>query len=1267
VRRPGARRGQAWLLALAMASAFSPAAASREQGLVLGRVFYDLDGDGRWSEGDQGLPGVRLLASEAGLQVRTDQTGRFHLPLSSTGLELGASHLVVVDLASLPAGSRVVGSPRRLVRLSPLDVVHLELPVRPPALVPAPASGVRLRPGPLQLRLRAGQPSTWLRIEFEPECAPLERGEWLQPEGDRTLGLELSLRAGLNTRLLPVACRDGRLEAWVLQVHRVPRAEGGDLVVPVEPRNVLTCKGSMPGEVDLTPRIDLVCRAPAGERVELAGRPVGSRPGRLELGVVPGENAFALRVESSPGERLEDRVVWRVSEVSVVGALLGVGSLAYGFGGGDGGLALGGRLRGQLEARLPWELELRLAGGLASFDLGELSASEAARRALGPARDPTRHERAPDPESGWTMTGDDSELTSRNPSSSRYRLELSRGGSRLGYGELAVDDVPRLELGQTRRALVAAYGHLRTLEAWFPGPEPSLALDLEGFWGRPEADPVGLGLPQGGASPVRLRPTPAHEELAATGGTLYFLGHRRLVEGSERVLVEVRDARTGLPLSQRRLSRAVEYEVDWNAGRLLLTEPLAPGFLAPGAVRLSTLGEREAVLVVDYEHLEADDPVEAVDLVGGRVRLSGRPAERLQLAAAAKATSALTSARRPEHLLWKAEANARWDSWAALWASYSRSEGRALIPAYSVDGGLSFARPAMPRSDQGDAIEAGVHLDLGFVNSDLRFRRVTEGFADGSLLAPGDLNQFIGNIHSTILDDWEIYTRARTDGRSGGTAWDGQVGVANTSLQGLEFRLEAAYEAAEGLAAGDEGLAFRSLHGDGARALLGLRVNWRALPAWSLFAGHQQSVYRAGEGRVARDLSLTSAGTQISLVDGLAVGLEAGWGPELGNLLRLGLSEQLEPGQTSFAYTTFRTDGSAVRSGGWSAGQAGQTPEGWLVSSTQTYGAAGGGQLAGQQVGLDVPLGGPWRLKLAYERSEIENPSDPEARSELLGGAFEDRLGTFLSRAGRRNALFGRLAYLSKTIQISSSAEYRVEEHLPLAGARDPDPGAATAHRQAVVRLALRWTPLASLALGGRLAWAETMGGAPGPGVSEGGFFEGSLGLAYRPDDVPWLRLVARAAGGRDQPPERPGRPELGHERWALGSLALLLAPWPWLQPGLVVAPWWSVWVPRDSPAVERVGLLGLLRLGSEVWSGLGLAGEVRLAVNRPGYELLDGAPRSGAELGFAAEVFYDFQHEAMGGLRLSLGYSFSDIPDPMLSDLHAGRQGVFLRLEGDL
>ena len=61
----------------------------------------------------------------------------------------------------------------------------------------------------------------------------------------------------------------------------------------------------------------------------------------------------------------------------------------------------------------------------------------------------------------------------------------------------------------------------------------------------------------------------------ATGGSLYYLRHGSLVEGSERVRLIVRDRDNGLILSERTLGRDADYVIDSTGGRIMFKAPIA--------------------------------------------------------------------------------------------------------------------------------------------------------------------------------------------------------------------------------------------------------------------------------------------------------------------------------------------------------------------------------------------------------------------------------------------------------------------------------------------------------------------------------------------------------------------------------------------------------------------------------------------------------------------------------------------------------------------
>ena len=1216
-------------------------------GGLIGRVFLDRDGDGAWSDGDEGLRGARLL-TDTGLEVVTGPGGAFHMFLLGTGHEVAGSHVIVLDRSSLPADVEVVGSPRRLIDLVPHETARLDFAVRLPRLQASGPPSARPAPGrePPLLEVSAdGRVVTRLAGVVPAGCAVAVDGRPAPLDEKGHYEALVAVEPGVNPHLVSMHCADGHLELTLVEIHWVKRSAGGDLVVPTRPRTLAVCSGPPAGLIPLATRADLVCWPEPGVSLEVDGPASNQEQGRLGfvLPVGPGDNRFPIRIQYQR-QSVSGQVGWEVERIHWVGTLLGSLSMAYGYGGGADGLYFGGKLGGLVQATLPWDLKLILAGGLDAFETKGLSASEVAREGLGPHHDPQRFERDPDPERAPLISGDGAEVIARNPADSRYLLQIQRKGSFLGWGGFRTCDGPDNGPGRFHRSLVGAHAGLRPFEDLFPGDDPPLDLRLEGFYARP--DDIGDGLQQ----------LPAREEFLSTGGTMYFLGHGWVVEGSENLVVERRDARTGLSLSQRKLRRGIDYQVDWLSGRVLLTEPLDPGLLAEGAVRLVPLGAAATVLKVEYEYLAeaVTDPHDSV--TGGQVTLSGRPLDDLHLSGSFGGFFAL-GGEADEYSLFRTRAQVRYGDRATVWATWADSQGRLLEPSYSVDGGLSLISPPEPGSKAGEAYEAGATVNAGPFEGRLMFRRFLYGFSDTGWLASSDLTQFFGQARVDLIDGLDMHGRFSGTEIMSGQLYEGLFGLRWRIVQPLVLSLEGAYD-------GAFENKIEKTFGDGQRALVGLRIGWQALDRLALVAGHQHGVWAEGMGRAGRDLTLTTGGGQVRLFDDLQASLEGGWGPQVGTLVRLGLAQDRGQGGAVFAHTTFSVDRAALRAGSLTTGQMARTDRGWTVSSSQTLTRDTGGMGAGQRVGLEVPIGKPWRLKVAYERAELHAAGDRVERNELFPGPFFDR-GAVLSGPGRRNAVFGRLAFLGRSFLVSASGEYRMDEHLPLAS--DPD---LTSHRQTVLRLAARWRPLPGLTLGGRVAWAETFGAVPdatGPGLPQGGFLEASVGAAYRPAGIDWLRLVFRASVDTDRRPDHES--EYGPEIWYSGTLAAMFNPTRFFQPTLVVAPWLRELpssADRESPA--RAGLMGMLRIGSQVYAGLGLAGEVRLASEHRLHETIPPQEPGGLDVGLAAEAFYQLEDEDLGGLRLSVGYSFSDLPDPLLmSDLHAGRQGVFVRLEGML
>jgi uncharacterized repeat protein (TIGR01451 family)/fimbrial isopeptide formation D2 family protein len=74
---------------------------------VLGKVFDDVNGNGRQDPAEKGIPGVRVLTTR-GLAAITDEFGRFHITCAITPLEgRGSNFALKLDDRTLPSGYRL--------------------------------------------------------------------------------------------------------------------------------------------------------------------------------------------------------------------------------------------------------------------------------------------------------------------------------------------------------------------------------------------------------------------------------------------------------------------------------------------------------------------------------------------------------------------------------------------------------------------------------------------------------------------------------------------------------------------------------------------------------------------------------------------------------------------------------------------------------------------------------------------------------------------------------------------------------------------------------------------------------------------------------------------------------------------------------------------------------------------------------------------------------------------------------------------------------
>lgn len=229
----------------------------------------------------------------------------------------------------------------------------------------------------------------------------------------------------------------------------------------------------------------------------------------------------------------------------------------------------------------------------------------------------------------------------------------------------------------------------------------------------------------------------AYVELRGTGGSLYYLPHRELVEGSEQVFLVERDRISGIERRRTALARDLDYTVRYEDGRILMKQPVPSVTLDSFGARLQpdrgeVLDGHPVYLAIEYDHL---DPLAEGDTAVG-VRASETWSEHVRLGGGWVREGRGDGS--PAYQLWGADLTLRAGRRTRLEAEWARSQSVDSQALQSDDGGLSFEpfNRRDGRDARGDSflVRGGLELD-DLVGEGDRDRWYTEGY--WQYIAPG--------------------------------------------------------------------------------------------------------------------------------------------------------------------------------------------------------------------------------------------------------------------------------------------------------------------------------------------------------------------------------------------------------------------------------------------------------------------------------------------------------------------------------------------------
>ena len=204
---------------------------------------------------------------------------------------------------------------------------------------------------------------------------------------------------------------------------------------------------------------------------------------------------------------------------------------------------------------------------------------------------------------------------------------------------------------------------------------------------------------------AEVRTANAHNQFRGTGGSLYYLNHPKVVEGSEQVRLEVRDKTSGVLMAAIPQSRNIDYQIRYEEGRIIFSKPISSVVEdGVGLVDIALLSGHPVYILVDFEY---DSGLFEDGAYGGRVR------QQIGDHLAVGGSYVKDEQGGAEYELNAGDVEIRLGQGTRLVGEVAASRGSGGEIQYSEDGGLSFAAVTAGTDSNGRAYKAAVETDVG--------------------------------------------------------------------------------------------------------------------------------------------------------------------------------------------------------------------------------------------------------------------------------------------------------------------------------------------------------------------------------------------------------------------------------------------------------------------------------------------------------------------------------------------------------------------------
>ncbi len=811
-----------------------------------------------------------------------------------------------------------------------------------------------------------------------------------------------------------------------------------------------------------------------------------------------------------------------------------------------------------------------------------------------------------DPDYYYPTFGDDGTVEEMAPSMGRFYVRLGRDDDYGQWGNFRVGYMNN-ELAQVDRGLYGANLHYQS-DATTRFGDRRLVVDAFA------AEPGTVA---------------SREEFRGTGGSLYFLERQDILPGSERVRIETRDKTSGLVTGVVNLQAAMDYDVDYLQGRILLAEPLASSASDGLLVRSDAISGDEAYLVVRYEYTPGFDDIDAL-ATGAQAHYWFGDHVRFGM------TMNVNEQDADESNLGAADLTLRLSAGSWLKLQHASTEGLVSATQTSVDGGFGFTGddPAAFADARADAKRADLSISLDDFSGlegklALYVEDVEAGFSAPGLTAPRERKNYGGQFSLPVGERFSLL--AKVDNREQDRAIETRASEVNLGYQLTDrWWFKAGYRQDE-RTDGSIIVPFTQEQGEREEGIL--QVGYDSGSSWSAYAFTQDTLAVSGD---RPENARSGLGGSVLVGEKLRIEGEISDG-DLGAGGRLGSNYEIS--DDTNLYLNYALDdrsadttlpGERDNGGNLVAGVRSRIADSTSVFLEERYQHGRNRTGLTHATGISFAPTRQWSLGLTTDIGSLRDVQTNAETERRAGGA--------------------QIGFASDALQLSSGIEYRNDDSQQL--------DLATTERTTwLFRNSIKYQISPDSRLLGKFNHSESESSLGT--FYDGGYTEAVLGYAVRPVSNDRLNALAKYTYFYNVPTaDQIGAQNVAAEFLQKSHIAALDVTYD-LTPALSIGGKYAyrlgqVSLDRDSPDYfDNNASLAVLRGDYRFGDDWELLVEGRLL------SMPDLDERRSGMLATVSRYLGDH-------LKLGVGYNFTDFSDD-LTDLSFDHHGVFLSITGTL